>query len=102
MTTIVLILSFIVANAQTILTVLLAVHGLAIAIVNLTPTPKDDVIVGKVYKVIEAAAGIFGVKAKEFPGSREMKEKIAETASTSITAAKRVDMRDVDKWLNRR
>jgi hypothetical protein len=82
--------------------VLLALHGAAIAIVNLTPTPKDDAIVGKVYRVLEAFAGIFGVTAKEFPGSREMKKKVAESASTSITAVRRVDMRDVDKWLNRR
>lgn len=41
----------------------LAVHGLALAIVNLTPTPKDDEALGtartlvvKFYKVIELLA----------------------------------------------
>lgn len=43
----------------------IAVHGLALAIVNLTPTPKDNEALGsisavavKVYRVIELLAGI--------------------------------------------
>ena len=35
-----------------------AVHVLALAIVNLTPTPKDDAVYGKVYKAIELLAGL--------------------------------------------
>ena len=35
-----------------------AVHVLALTIVNLTPTPKDDAVYGKVYKAIELLAGI--------------------------------------------
>lgn len=35
-----------------------AVHVLALAIVNLTPTPKDDAVYGKVYKALELLAGI--------------------------------------------
>jgi hypothetical protein len=35
-----------------------AVHVIALAIVNLTPTPKDDAVYGKVYKAIELLAGI--------------------------------------------
>jgi hypothetical protein len=95
-------LTVLAANLETILTVILALHGAAIAVVNLTPTPKDDAFVGKVYKVVEAFAGIFGVKAKEFPGSREMKEKVAKTATSNARGADRVDMREVDEWLNRR
>jgi len=38
--------------------VVIALHALAVAIVNLTPTPKDDAVVAKVYRVIEFAAGI--------------------------------------------
>jgi len=38
--------------------VVIAVHALAVAIVNLTPTPKDDAVVAKAYRVIEFAAGI--------------------------------------------
>ncbi len=35
-----------------------AVHVIALAIVNLTPTPKDNAVYGKVYKAIELLAGI--------------------------------------------
>jgi hypothetical protein len=40
----------------------LALHAGALAIVNLTPTPKDDEFVKKFYRVIEAFAGIFSAK----------------------------------------
>jgi len=42
-----------------------ALHILALAIVNLTPTPKDDEIYGKFYKVIEMIAGIVSKTAKK-------------------------------------
>jgi len=42
-----------------------ALHLLALAIVNLTPTPKDDEIYGKFYKVIEMIAGIVSKTAKK-------------------------------------
>ena len=42
-----------------------ALHILALAIVNLTPTPKDDEIYGKVYKVVEMIAGIISKTAKK-------------------------------------
>lgn len=42
-----------------------AVHLLALAIVNLTPTPKDDEIYAKAYKVIEKLAGIVTKLAKK-------------------------------------
>jgi len=45
-------------------TVLVAVHGLALAIVNITPTPKDDEMVGKVYRAIEILAGLIGPLSK--------------------------------------
>lgn len=53
------------------LAAILALHGAALAIVNLTPTPKDDEAVGaagrflaKGYRVIELFAGIIGPLAK--------------------------------------
>jgi hypothetical protein len=61
-------------NGTEIVAVLLAAHALAVAVVNLTPTPKDDEIVGKVYKVIEFVAGIFTRKAKELPGEAKFAE----------------------------
>ncbi len=42
----------------------LAIHAAASVICALTPTPKDDKILGKVYKVIETIALVVG-KAKQ-------------------------------------
>jgi hypothetical protein len=51
-------------HVSTALQVLLAAHGVSLAIVNLTPTPKDDNIHAKVYKVIEKLAGFITPLAK--------------------------------------
>lgn len=51
-------------NAAALVGVLLAAHALALTIVNLTPTPKDDEVLAKVYSVIEWVAGIVTPKAK--------------------------------------
>ena len=48
-----------------ILTVVLAAHAVALAIVNLTDTPKDNEAVEFAYKIIEYVAGIVSPKAKE-------------------------------------
>jgi len=45
--------------------ILAALHVLALAVVNATPTPKDDEIYGKFYKVIEVIAGIVTRTAKK-------------------------------------
>ena len=58
-------MNFIVENWEAFLAVLAALHGLAVAIVNLTPTPKDDVILAKIYRVIEILAGILTDRAKD-------------------------------------
>jgi hypothetical protein len=44
--------------------VALAIHAAASAITALTPTPKDDAVVGKIYKIIETLAMVVG-KAKQ-------------------------------------
>lgn len=49
----------------TILAVVVAAHALALVVVNLTPTPKDDKIVSRVYKVVEWLAGIVSSKSKD-------------------------------------
>ena len=51
-------------QAPQIISALFAVHAAALAIVNLTPTPKDDAVVAKFYKVIESLAGIVTKTAK--------------------------------------
>lgn len=53
------------SNIGQTLEVLLAIHGVAVAIVNLTPTPKDDVAVAKSYRLIEIMAGIFTKRVKQ-------------------------------------
>ena len=58
-------MNFITENWEEFLAVLAALHGLAIAIVNLTPTPKDDEILAKIYRVVEILAGIFTNRAKD-------------------------------------
>ena len=42
----------------------LAIHAVASAICALTPTPSDDKLVGKVYRLIETLALLVG-KAKQ-------------------------------------
>lgn len=46
------------------LQVVLAIHAACSAICALTPTPKDDQVARKVYKLIEIAALVIG-KAKQ-------------------------------------
>ena len=58
-------MNFITENWEEILAVLAALHGLAIAIVNLTPTPKDDETLAKIYRVVEILAGICTKLAKD-------------------------------------
>lgn len=64
-------LEFLYTNGGLIAPVILAAMGLAQAIVNLTPTPKDDDFFGKVYPWIEKLAGLWSDAAKEHPGERE-------------------------------
>jgi hypothetical protein len=51
-------------HITTYIEVALAIHAAASAITALTPTPKDDAIVGKIYKLIEMLAMVVG-KAKQ-------------------------------------
>jgi len=58
-------IAFLIAKAPEIVAALLAVHAAAVLIVNLTPTPKDDIFVAKMYRVIEILAGIVTRLSKE-------------------------------------
>ena len=53
------------ANAKDVVEILIAIHGVALLIVNLTPTPKDDAILAKYYRIIEVLAGIISKLAKK-------------------------------------
>ena len=55
----------VIQHAQTALQILLAAHALAIVIVNLTPTPKDDEALAKFYRAVEFLAGIVTKLAKK-------------------------------------
>lgn len=61
----------ILAQVAPFLVAVLATQAVAQFVVNLTPTPADDRIVGKIYGVIEKIAGIWTSAAKEFPGERD-------------------------------
>jgi hypothetical protein len=58
------IISYLVANVDSILFAVSAVVAAASAVAALTPTPKDDSIVAKAYKVIDWVALNVG-KAKD-------------------------------------
>ena len=58
-------MSFLVNNWSEIVGVAGAAHLLALAIVNLTPTPKDDEAYARFYKVIEKMAGLITKASKK-------------------------------------
>lgn len=47
-----------------ILQIILALHGAATLIVNLTPTPRDNEVVFRFYRCIELFAGLWTPLAK--------------------------------------
>jgi len=57
--------AWVMANGAEVFAALFAVHAAAVAVVNLTPTPKDDEAVAKYYRIIEFAAGLFTRLAKK-------------------------------------
>lgn len=65
------VISYLIDNRRELFEVVLAVHAVAILIVNLTPSPKDDEAAGavgavlpKLYKALEVLAGIILPTAK--------------------------------------
>ena len=52
-------------NVKNLLDIIIAAHALALVIVNLTKTPKDDEAVAKFYRVIEYLAGFITKLAKK-------------------------------------
>lgn len=60
----------------TILQVLLAGHGVALLIVNLTPTPADNAILAKVYPWIEWLAGLVSKRTKDYPGETALRKSV--------------------------
>lgn len=59
-------LALIWAHIDDIFAVLFAIHAAAVAIVRLTPTPKDDAIAAKALSILEKVASLLSVKRKDF------------------------------------
>lgn len=59
-----LIVRYVITHHQELLEVALAAHIAAQLICNLTPTPKDDELVGRFYRALEILAGIITPMAK--------------------------------------
>lgn len=64
-------MEFVTGNLRELFEIALAVHGVAVLIVNLTPTPRDDEAVSdagkmlrQVYRAIEILGGIVSPLAK--------------------------------------
>ena len=54
-------ITFIVNNWEQIVTAVLAVIGASASIAAITPTPKDDKIVGKIQKVVKSIVDVVGM-----------------------------------------
>lgn len=52
-------------NWAAVVGAIVAIHAAALAVVNLTPTPKDNEALAKVYPWIERLAGLVSNKAKQ-------------------------------------
>lgn len=61
---------------EEIVATLLALHGLAVAIVNLTPTPADNRWLSKAYAVVEAIAGLVTSRAHATTKNTKLKEEL--------------------------
>lgn len=58
------IVEYVLQYQEELLAVLGAAHAFALAIVNLTPTPKDNETLAKIYGWIEVFAGLVTKKSK--------------------------------------
>jgi len=54
----------VIQHVRTAIELLAAGHALALAIVNLTKTPKDNEAVAKAYRLVEIIAGLVTPRAK--------------------------------------
>lgn len=62
-------MDWIVNNVDVLGAALVVLHLVATVIVNLTDTPLDDKILGKVYRLVEKLAGVVNERrVKQFPG----------------------------------
>ena len=69
-------------NIELVITFLFAIKIIAVAIVNLTPTPEDNKWLGRFYRLLEVVAGIISRTAKELPGERSHPDKRVSVQSS--------------------
>lgn len=69
------VLLWMLAHPDLIYQSVVALHILAIAVVNLTPTPRDNAILAKFYPIVEAVAGLYTTTAKQLTPKQEAKLK---------------------------
>ena len=62
------IVGWVIAHGAEIVAAGAAIHVAALAVVNLTATPKDNAVLAKVYGVFEFCAGLISKEAKVGPG----------------------------------
>jgi phage-related protein len=55
------VIAYIVANYESIVTAVLAVVGAAASIAAITPSPKDDKIIGKIQGVLKSILDVVGM-----------------------------------------
>lgn len=58
------IIRYLIDNHRELLEVAIAVHTIAAVVVNLTPTPRDNEVLGRYYRALEILAGIITPLAK--------------------------------------
>ena len=55
---------YVIAHHQELFETAIAAHAIATVVVNLTPTPKDDELLARLYRALEILAGIITPMAK--------------------------------------
>jgi hypothetical protein len=58
------IIQYAIAHRQALFEAAIAAHAIATVVVNLTPTPKDDELLARLYRALEVLAGIITPMAK--------------------------------------
>lgn len=58
------IIQYVITHHQELFETAIAAHAIATVLVNLTPTPKDDELLARLYRALEILAGIITPMAK--------------------------------------
>lgn len=61
---------YVIEHGTSIVEIVVGLHAVALVIVNLTPTPKDNEVLAAIYKPIEWMAGVLTSLAKDKGASK--------------------------------